>query len=102
MTPKKNIRIDLSEINGLEITCKCGAAIVLPALRENGDLHQPIVALQCSVCDKPLWEGANDPRFAAIANFLRAVGLWKRREQLPAERAPNFSLSISVADDSTQ
>ena len=99
MTPQKNIRIDLSEINGLEITCKCGAAIVLPALKENGNLYQPLVALQCSVCDRPLWQGQNDEKFVATANFIRAVGLWKRQQQLTAETRPSFSLSITVPNN---
>jgi hypothetical protein len=96
MTAEKNIRVDLSEINGLEITCKCGAGIVLPALRENGDLYPPRVMCQCPVCEKTLWEGANDPKFAPIVSFLRAIGWLKRQQKLEAESRPNFSLSITV------
>lgn len=96
MTPKKNIRIDFAEITSVEITCKCGAAIALPVLMENGEVYVPLPMCNCGFCQKPLWSAQNDLKRLAVAKFIESVGQWKKREQLPAESRPNFSLSITV------
>jgi hypothetical protein len=76
MTPQNLIAVDFKEIRSLSIACKCGASLTLPLPQATVREH-----VHCMGCNKPLWGGAEDPRYVRLLGLTRSLSNWQGLEQ---------------------
>jgi hypothetical protein len=88
MTAQILLRIDLTEIAALEITCsECGAMFTLPLLIKD-TVSQP---WNC-VCNTRLWDGDQDQAYVRLLGLVRSLSNWKRLPE-PKKFSIGFSLT---------
>lgn len=74
MTAQRLLRIDLTEIVSLEITCaECGAIFTLPLPKDK--VSQP---WNCIGCNTRLWDGEQDSAYVRLLGIVRSLSNWKQ------------------------
>lgn len=75
MTPKSTLSVNFAEIPALEVRCsECTGTIVFPLPLPKQFLQK---YLECPSCGKRLWEDTNDPIYASVSGFARALSSLK-------------------------
>jgi hypothetical protein len=90
MTPKQVVTVDFLEIIKVEVTCKCGAGLILPVPHANVGAFMPPKHYECLGCKEILWSGDNDQRLIRLVGLVRSLGFWRELKD------PGFSLSFSI------
>lgn len=81
------LRIDLTEIPALEITCeKCGAMLSIPFPKQDVSQHW-----ECLGCNTRLWDGEQDQAYVRLLGIVRSLNNWK---QLQPPRKFNIGVSL--------
>jgi hypothetical protein len=88
MTAQSLLRIDLTEISSLEITCvECGAVFTLPLPK---DKVPP--SWNCVSCNTRLWDGEQDKVYLRLLGVMRSLSNWKEWPE-PKKFSIGFSLT---------
>ena len=88
MTPKHVIKVQVSEIQRIEITCnECGTMLVIPTTREIGPI-QPVYSCHCGI---PFWSGQNDGVYDAVSALIGGL-----RKLSGLKKPPTFALSFTL------
>jgi hypothetical protein len=90
MTAKNVLNVSFSEIGKVEITCKCGAALVFPVPQKDISGYFPPANFDCLSCKRRLWDGENDQRFLRLVGIIRCLAYWQELKD------PGFGLSFSL------
>jgi len=92
MTAQSLLRIDLTEITALEITCKkCGAMLSIPLPKL--DVSQ---SWDCLGCNTRLWDGDQDQAYIRLLGLMHSLSKWKQLPD-PKKFAVGFSLTQPLA-----
>jgi hypothetical protein len=93
MTAQSLLRIDITEIPAIEITCnKCSAMLSIPLPKQ--DVSE---SWNCLSCNTRLWHGEQDKVYLRLLGIMRSLSNWKEWQ------APkNFSIGFSLTHPSKQ
>jgi hypothetical protein len=87
MTAQSLLRIDLTEILALEITCnKCSAMLSIPLPKQ--DVSQ---SWNCLSCNTRLWDGEQDKVYLRLLGIMRSLSNWK---EWPESKKFNIGFSL--------
>jgi hypothetical protein len=92
MTAQKLFSADFREIPSIELTCKSGASVSIPMLKNLIGQR-----LECPGCREPFWENSNDHLYQIVAKIVSGVSDWKRLDSPDSKDVKLGKIGFSIA-----